>query len=358
MAPRRDRGRPDAIDSRAVSSSRAAPVPAGPTLARPGAGRRPFAPAAHRRVFAAFALVAASLALAGALAPPSAAGARVGEWRHAWEVVQLVQEQPPQGTPVFYFGDSTARESTVRDALWTLQLRRRAAARGKTTATVAFTLASHGQTFRMDRQLVAAMPPREPGAPPGIALIGVGPSRFIGPPVRKRPAAVQPPPAGAAPAIHPWTQHLYADRPPLPLARKHELVPRWMDRRWAGFRRWRRVNLRAAEEVIALCWGKGLRPVLVELPLDVRVVGDGLVRPLGSYRAGLRRIARRQGAEYVSLQRSSPLPTTHYWDLMHLLPPGSRAWQSRLSDQVVAMLPSENPVGLAAALAAAGARRR
>ncbi len=277
------------------------------------------------------------------LALPAAVSARIGEWRHAWEVVQLVTERPPLGTPIYYLGDSTTRESTVRDALWTQQLRRRAAAAGKTTATVVFTLASHGQTFRMDRQLLSAMPVRAAGSPPGIAVIGVGLSRFIGPPMRRRPAAVKPPAAGKAPVLHPWVQHLYSDRDPLPLTRKHELVPRWMDRRWDGFRSNRRDNLRAVDRLLAVSRARGLRPVLLEMPLDVRVVGVGLDRPRGAYRAALRRLAKRHHAEYLSLNAHGALPTGVFWDLMHLLPPGSRAWQSQLSDELVGLLPRTQP---------------
>jgi hypothetical protein len=289
------------------------------------------------------ALLVTLAALLPLLALPASASARIGEWRHAWEVVQLTQLSPPRGTPIFYLGDSTTRESTVRDALWTRQLRRRAVAAGKTTATVVFTLASHGQTFRMDRQLLSAMPARAAGAPPGIAVIGVGLSRFIGPPVRRRPAAVKPPGAGRAPSLHPWVQHLYTDREPLPLTRKHELVPRWMDRRWDGFRRYRRDNLRAVDRLLAVTRARGLRPVLLEMPLDVRVVEGGLDRPRGAYRVALRRLAKRHHAEYLSLNRRGALPTGDYWDLMHLLPEGSRVWQSRLSDQLVEFLPEAPP---------------
>jgi hypothetical protein len=289
------------------------------------------------------ALLVTLAALTLLLMLPAGASARIGEWRHAWEVVQLVQNTPPRGTPIFYLGDSTTRESTVRDAPWTLQLRRRAAAAGKTTATAVFTLASHGQTFRMDRQLLSAMPARAAGAPPGIAVIGVGLSRFIGPPVRRRPAAVKPPAPGKAPVLHRWVQHLYTDREPLPVTRKHELVPRWMDRRWEGFRRYRRDNLRAMDRLLALSRAKGLRPVLLEMPLDVRVVGGGLDRPRGAYRVALRRLARRHDADYLSLRARGPLPTGFYWDLMHLLPRGSQAWQSRLSDELVKLLPRTYP---------------
>lgn len=289
------------------------------------------------------ALLLTLAALTLLLVLPAAAAAQIGEWRHAWEVVQLTRLAPPRGTPVFYLGDSTARESTVRDALWTLQLRRRAAAAGRTTATVVFTLASHGQTFGMDRQLVASMPPRPDHTPRGIALIGVGLSRFIGPPVRRQPSAVTPPAPGRGPVLHPWIQHLYTDRPPLPLTRKHELVPRWTRRRWAGFHANLSANFGALDRLLALCRARGLRPVLVDSPLDVRVVGHGLDKARAAYRAGCRRLARRYHAQYLSLQPPAPLPNADFWDLMHLLPPGERIWQSRFSRRLAKLLPKEQP---------------
>ena len=101
--------------------------------------------------------------------------------------------------------------------------------------------------------------------------------------------------------------------------------------------------MRALDRLLELCRAKGLRPVLLELPLDVRVVGRRLDAARRSYRAGLRRVARRHDAEFVSLRRPVALPTPYYWDLMHLLPPGSRVWQSRLSDALVPLLPRAAP---------------
>jgi hypothetical protein len=289
------------------------------------------------------ALLLALAALTLLLMLPTAASAQIGEWRHAWEVVQLVHLAPPGGTPIFFLGDSTAREATVSDAAWTRQLQRRAAAAGRTTATVVFTLATHGQTFGMDRQLIAAMPRRADHAPRGIALIGVGLSRFIGPPIRRPPSVVTPPPPGTVLVLHPWSQHRYTDRVPLPLARKQELVPRWMRRRWAGFHSNLSANFAALDRLLALCRAKGLRPVLVDTPLDVRVVGHGLDKARAVYRAGCRRLARRYHAPYLSLQPPSPLPTADYWDLMHLLPPGERVWQSRFSRRLAKLLPKAQP---------------
>ena len=289
---------------------------------------------------AALLLVLAALALL--LALPAAAPAVVGDWKHAWQVVQLVNLQRPAGPVIYYLGDSTARESTADDAGWTAQLRRRAANAGKMPHAAVYTLAAHGQTFGMDAELVRALPPVRAGGPRGIVVIGVGLSRFIGPPAGVRRAAVAPPPAGKAPELDSWYRHLYTTRWPLPLTRKEELVPRWMDRRWAGFRQNRRANLHAIARVVSACRAKGLRPVLLDLPLDLRVVGHGLDRARRSYRSGCRRLARRHDVTYLSLS-GPPLPSSDYWDLMHLLPPGSATWQSRVTRALVGLLPKAGP---------------
>ena len=36
------------------------------------------------------------------------------------------------------------------------------------------------------------------------------------------------------------------------------------------------------------------------------------------------------------------LPSSDYWDLHHLLKPGYKRWQARLSDELVKMLPAKS----------------
>ena len=103
---------------------------------------------------------------------------------------------PPNGAMVYYLGDSIARESTVSDAAWTDMLGRKTARAGKVPA-FGYTVAGHNQTFGMDEKIVQGLPPTQAGQPKGILLIGVGISRFIGPPTplapfrstRRRPAS-------------------------------------------------------------------------------------------------------------------------------------------------------------------------
>jgi hypothetical protein len=174
-----------------------------------------------------------------------------------------------------------------------------------------------------------------------IVLIGVGISRFIGPPTPKAAADVKSPPDGPLPELSPWVQHHYNDRRPLSAQRKRELVPRWMDRRWAGFNKYRRGNIRALARVIRVCQGQGLRPVLYDLPLDLSVIRHGLDKPRSAIRADCRRLARRYHISYLSLQPAVRMPSKGFWDLHHLVRRGYVRWQARLSDRLVRMLPKQ-----------------
>jgi hypothetical protein len=295
------------------------------------------------------AVAAAALALLVILVP-SAAAASVGvdDWVHTWEVVRLVdyrqsQPWPPDGIMVYYLGDSIARESTVSDADWSGQLALRAATAGKATA-FGFTVAGHNQTFGMDERIVEGLPVTPDRQPRGIVLIGVGISRFVGPPTPLDPSALDPVAPDAEPPLSAWVQHRYEGRAPLSPARKRELAARWMDRRWDGFQANRRANFAAINRLIAACKAKRLRPILFDLPLNLAVVGHRLDEPLSVIRGRCTDIARRNGIKYLRFNRSLGLRSAVFWDLHHLLGPGSTRWQSRLSDELVKLLPDTQPV--------------
>jgi hypothetical protein len=287
---------------------------------------------------------AASLAVLVVL-PPAVASAGVDDWRHNWEVIQLVnvlqeQPKPPDGALVYYLGDSIGRESVVGDASWTRVLTRRAEAAGKVRA-FGYTVSGHNQTFGMDAKIVDGLPSTPAGQPRGILIIGVGVSRFIGPPTPMKPASVDPPDPGELPVLSPWRRHLYDGRDPIPTARKRALVPRWMDRRWEGFKANRAENFRAIGAVIEAAKKKGLRPVLLDLPLNVAMVGHGLDKPRNSIRSGSAALARKHHIKYVRFNGAIGLPSSAYWDLHHLLEPGYKRWQVRLSGELVKLLPPQ-----------------
>jgi hypothetical protein len=291
----------------------------------------------------ALALVVAAAALLAAL--PATASAGVDDWVHIWEVVRLVDYQqsrptPPGGVFVYMLGDSIARESTISDASWTRALQRKATAAGKVRVFTARDVAGHNQTFGMDEKIVEGLPPTPARQPKGIVLIGVGISRFIGPPTPMAPASLQPPAPGLVPPLSPWAQHHYDGRAPLSLTRKRELVPRWMDRRWAGFQENKARNVAKIQRIIDLCTSKGLRPIILDLPLDLRVVGSGLDKPRNAIRTAMNGLARRNDIRYIHFNESLGLPSSSFWDLHHLLKPGYERWQARLSAEVAKGLPA------------------
>jgi hypothetical protein len=289
-------------------------------------------------------VVLALAALALLAVAPATASAAVDDWVHIWEVVRLVDYQqsqptPPDGVFVYYLGDSIARESVINDRRWTDMLQRKAAAAGRVTVFSARGLAGHNQTFGMDEAIVRELPSTPGSQPEGIVLIGVGISRFIGPPTAMAPAPLDPPAPGEEPPLSPWVQHRYDDRPPLSLSRKRELVPRWMERRWAGFRANKKKNVAAIQDVITLCQSRGLRPILIDLPLDLRIVGSGLDKPRTAIRNAMDGLASRNRIRYVRFNRSLNLPSSAFWDLHHLRKPGYERWQARLSAELVKSLP-------------------
>ena len=283
------------------------------------------------------------------LLPTSSAFAGVDDWQHEWEVLRLVgylqgQVQPPSGPMVYDLGDSITRESITSDTRWTSQLDARASRAGKTLPR-AWSLAGHNQTFGMDEQLVGQIPATPVGQPKGVVLIGVGISRFIGPPLKKTPVDLAPATPRVEPTLSPWQRHLYDGRPALSLTRKRELVPRWMERRWTGFQANRAKNFASLTRIIKLCAAKGLRPVLLDQPLDMNIVGTGLDRPRLSIRNGCDRLVSTYGKEYgvryLHFTRSVAIPTKDYWDMHHLFDQGARMWQSRLSNELVKILPRQ-----------------
>jgi hypothetical protein len=244
---------------------------------------------------------------------------------------------------IYFLGDSIARESTVSDADWSAQLARRAARAGKATA-FGFTLAGHNQTFGMDERIVEGLPMTPDRQPRGVVLIGVGISRFIGPPTPLDPPGLDPVPPDGEPPLSAWAQHRYVGRAPLSPAHKRELAARWMERRWDGFQANRRDNFAAISRLIAACKAKRLRPVLVDLPLNLAAVGRRLDRPLAVIHGRCADIARRNGVRYLHFNRSLGLRSVAFWDLHHLLTPGTARWQSRLSDELIKLLPDAQSV--------------
>ena len=252
---------------------------------------------------------------------------KVGEWLHAWQVIGLLRAQPPRGPVVLLFGDSTAREALVSDESWTRELRSLGA------PARAYTLASHGQSFRIDRRFVDELPPLR-----GVALIGIGLSRFILPLEKGpmgRPATFV---AGAPRELAPWPRHYFDERGGKTAAAKLERVAQWRRTRSAAFRRLLPADLRELARLVEDCRRRGLEPVLVQLPLNTAVVAGSLDPEREAVSRGCRAVARRLGVRFIDEPVAADLTNADFYDTVHLLRSGAVKWQRALSARTAELL--------------------
>jgi hypothetical protein len=92
------------------------------------------------------------------------------------------------------------------------------------------------------------------------------------------------------------------------------------------------------EKLIRVCRARGYRPVLLELPRDIAIIGGRLSAPTAKYRERCRALAGKYGIPYVNLEPEATLPDSSFYDLWHLVEPGREVWQDLLSERTAALL--------------------
>ena len=205
---------------------------------------------------------------------------------------------------------------------------------------------------REDRR---GLPGTRAGQPKGILLIGVGVSRFIGPP--RRGAVCRRPAVGSGLQNLSLGTSTTTTGAPRSRRAQEENSCRAGGRRWTGFVLNKRKNLDAIERSSRSPGRRVCRPVLFDLPLDVAVVGHGLDRPRNAIRYGCRGLAAKYSIQYLGFtgrHRSAQL------GLLGPSPParpGYTRWQSRLSAELVRMLPKASAT-LSSAVLPRGRGRR
>ena len=142
-------------------------------------------------------------------------------------------------------------------------------------------------------------------------------------------SAVRTTPPGA------WWQHHYDARGPRSLAEKRQLVQKWRADHLEGFTEHFPGRLAELETLIQACIDRGIRPVLVEMPLNAVAVADDMDDVLGTYRQGCTDLAAEYDIPYLDFVDELGLPSGDFYDLWHLLPDGRARWQSRLTRELV-----------------------
>jgi len=278
-------------------------------------------------------------------------------WQHALRLAQRLRAEPPDASVVVLLGGSCAREATVGDKEWAAEVQSRGG-----RAVVTYDLASRNQTFEQDVALVKALPKI-----PMLVFIGVNLGRFTSPPtttISTTPVATK----GT------YSQHHYSSARVKTLEQKQKQVRQWLRQRYPFFQERYAANLAQLDRLIAACKQRGYRPVVLDLPRNMEVIGAAFDVPIKQYQDGCRALASQHGCRALASQHGVPfvdfvadaqLKNEDFYDLNHLVDPGRPKYQARLADETVRLLSLDGARATTAAASAealqpseAGARYR
>ena len=317
---------------------------AGPPPAACSAGLR-----GARRGTGRLALTIAAVLLAGGLAglplrpageawaAPSQGGAvfhHGDDWRHLWQVVAALKARPPKVPVVYLLGGSAARECTINDKSWTAEVRHLGGPRLRL-----YDLGTSSQSYAKDIAVVNDLP-----AVPSIVLIGVNLGRYTFKPSGTGSGGTAQQAGGLAPArdagasLKTYFQHRFSVSHILTDAEKKAMVGAWLKERYPVFKARYAYNVGELDELIATCQTLGLHPVLLELPLNLQIIGHAFDKPRTRYRDSCRKLAKKHGIPKINFLAKAGLVSGDFADLAHLVEPGRVKWQLKLSKTVISLL--------------------
>ncbi len=246
---------------------------------------------------------------------------RVSDWDHVRQVTGWLRYRKPPRRVVYLLGGSAPRESVVSEHRWSAQLSHKS---GRSVA--AYVLSSSCQTFVEDKLIIDSLPKGR-----GVALISLGVTRFN---MVHQPATL---PRCAIRRNRPgsWYQHHYDSRTSLPTARKRRIVRGWVQDHYDDFQARYPARLAELDALIHACEARGIRPVLLDMPLNLAVVGHDFDEAIATYQEGCLALAQEHGLTYLQFVSRIGLKETEFYDLWHLLPAGRGKWQARLSNELV-----------------------
>ena len=259
----------------------------------------------------------------------SAAGkAGLDDWGRTLSALAWMQANKPTKPIVVLLGGSAARESTISDKSWRVQI----VADGG-PATLAWNMGSHNRTMAQNLAIVKALPQ----GVDAIVYVGINLGSFTS--TQKSYTLKLP----AAPAQEPDLQqpHQYTKTDILTTAQKQAMVRQWLGKRYPVYKANFSRNATLLESLIKICQARGYKPVLFELPRNTAVIGSSLNTPTAKFRAkcvALARKYRSAGCKWVSFVSQAQIPNKDFYDIWHLVEPGRTIWQKLLSAKTAALL--------------------
>ncbi len=295
----------------------------------------------------------------------------------SWMVGRAKQDRP--GTPALYLlGGSSARESIVGGASLAAEIRKDGGPR-----VAAYDLGSINQNFAESLSVVDAAPDT-----PAWLLVGVNLGRFTSTKqenaqqaegreilldstavhrfvsskwgLQKYAYTILPgiwsyitgwakdhgadTLAGRPPST-PYALHRYSKQTRRSDSQKRRLVTRWNASRKPVFEQNRVANLQMLEELLAQAKERGVKVVLLELPLNEEIVKDSFSASQRQYRVPVTKLAEKYGYPYVDLNQQVDIPSRDFQDLSHLIAPGRVIWQHALAKELARLLDAADSGG-------------
>jgi hypothetical protein len=264
-------------------------------------------------------LIAAAILMAAASPAPALDTASTQDpWGHDLQVIANLKERPPHRKVAFFLGGSAALEAMVSDESWSAQVQSLGA------NVLAYDLSSSNRTFAESLALVAALP-RD--AVRGVAFIGVSPACFDR--AKTRANITLPPPAFPLPE---WRQHLWVRERMESDEAKRADVDYWNEKCLPHFRLYFRSQSRILGDLIEVCKAHHLRPVLIETPLNMAIIGHAFDTPIARVRSLCRELSVTHSIRFRQhAVRDARLLNTDFGDLYHMLDTGRVKWQRLMS---------------------------
>jgi hypothetical protein len=146
---------------------------------------------------------------------------------------------------------------------------------------------------------------------------------------------------GDAPSTQ-YELHRYSARTRRSDGQKRRLVEKWNASRKPVFERNLDANLQMLEALLAQARERGVRVVLLELPLNEEIVGDSFDDSQRQYQEPVTALAREYGVPYVDLNQVVDIPSRDFQDLSHLIAPGRVIWQHALAKELALLLNADS----------------
>jgi len=142
---------------------------------------------------------------------------------------------------------------------------------------------------------------------------------------------------GAEPQ-RPYVPHKYTIAHVRTAAQKEAMVRVWNVKRYPVFRQNLQFNLALVRQILISCRQRGVHAVLLELPQNSGAVKGRFDTAIAAYQVPLHKLAAEFGVSYLDFNAAAAIPSADFFDISHLVQPGRVIWQSRLAQELAALM--------------------